>query len=97
MGRVSRWILVGTDMVNTLNELCKMNRAVDAASLKKTVSEELEANYKHREKKDKLMLKMGETLDNVLLPLLGQNENNPVYVAFNKAAEKLCDDDLKID
>lgn len=43
------------------------------------------------------MLKMGETLDNVLLPLLGQNENNPVYVAFNKAAEKLCDDDLKID
>ncbi len=97
MGRVSRWIPVGTDMVNTLNELCKMNRAVDAASLKKAVSEELEANYKHREKKDKLMLKMGETLDNVLLPLLGQNENNPVYVAFNKAAEKLCDDDLKID
>ena len=97
MGRVSRWIPVGVDMVDTLKELSKATRAVDAAALKKAVAEELNTNYKHREKKDKLMLKMGETLDNVLLPLVGQNENNPVYVAFNRAAEKLCDDDLKIE
>lgn len=43
------------------------------------------------------MLKMGETLDNVLLPLVGGNENNVEFVAFNRAAEKLCDNDLKID
>ena len=97
MGRVSRWIYVGNDMIQTLNELCKMTRAVDADALKKAVQAELETNYKHIEKKRQLMLKMGETLDNVLLPLVGGNDNNPEFVAFNRAAEILCDNDLKID
>ena len=97
MGRVSRWIYVGNDMIQTLNELCKMTRAVDADALKKAVQTELETNYKHIEKKRQLMLKMGETLDNVLLPLVGGNDNNPEFVAFNRAAEILCDNDLKID
>lgn len=97
MGRVSRWIPVGNDMIETLNELCKMTRAMDADALKKAVQAELDTNYKHIEKKNQLMLKMGETLDNVLLPLVGGNENNVEFVAFNRAAEKLCDNDLKID
>ena len=84
-------------MIQTLNELCKMTRAVDADALKKAVQTELETNYKHIEKKRQLMLKMGETLDNVLLPLVGGNDNNPEFVAFNRAAEILCDNDLKID
>ena len=96
MGRVSRWIPVGEDMIVTLKELSKMSRAMDAASLKKAVVEEMDANYKHIEKRKQLMLKLGETLDNVLLPLVNGNENNPVFAAFNKAAEKLCDDDLRI-
>ena len=96
MGRVSRWIPVGEDIVSTLKELSKMTRAMDAAALKKTVIEEMDTNYKHIEKRKQLMLKLGETLDNVLLPLVNGNENNPVFVAFNKAAEKLCDDDMRI-
>lgn len=96
MGRVS-WTPVGNDMIETLNELCKMSRAMDAEALKKAVQTELDTNYKHVEKKNQLMLKMGETLDNVLLPLLGGNDNNPEFVAFNKAAEDLCDNDLKFD
>lgn len=96
MGRVSRWVPVGDDMVNTLTELSKTTRAADAATLKKRVMEELDTNYKHIDKKNELMLKMGETLDNVLLPLVGGNENNMTFVAFNKAAEKLCDDNLKL-
>ena len=94
MGRISRWISVGRDMVDTLKELSKMTRAMDAAALKKAVVEELETNYKHVDKKDELMLQMGKTLDNVLLPLVGGNENNPTFVAFNAAAEKLCDNNL---
>lgn len=97
MGRISRWINVGDDMVGTLKELSKMTRAMDAEALKKTVQEELTTNYKHIEKKNQLMLKLGETLDNVLLPLVGGNDNNPVFIAFNAAAEKLCDNDLRID
>lgn len=97
MGRVSRWIPVGNDIVNSLNELAKTTRAADAAALKKRVQEELDTNYKHIDRKNELMLKMGETLDNVLLPLVGGNENNMNFVAFNKAAEKLCDNDLKLD
>ena len=97
MGRISRWINVGNDMVVTLKELSKMTRAVDAATLKKIVIEELNTNYKHIEKKNQLMLKLGEVLDNQLLPLVGGNENNPVFIAFNTAAEKLCDNDLKIE
>ena len=73
-----------------------MSRAMDAAALKKAVVEEMDTNYKHIDKRKQLMLKLGETLDNVLLPLFNGNENNPVFVAFNKAAEKLCDDDLRI-
>ena len=97
MGRVSRWIPVGENMVVSLKELSKMTRAMDAATLRKVVTEELNTNYKHIEKKNQLMLKLGETLDNVLLPLVGGNDNNPVFIAFNAAAEKLCDNDLKIE
>ncbi len=96
MGRVSRWINVGDDMIATLNELSRTTRAMDAAALRKAVEEEMTANYKHIEKKNELMLKMGDVLDNVLLPLVGGNDNNPEFVAFNKAAEKLCDNDLKL-
>ncbi|MDE5948546.1 MAG: hypothetical protein K2G86_07175, partial [Prevotella sp.] len=96
MGRVSRWINVGDDMIATLNELSRTTRAMDAAALRKTVEEEMTANYKHIDKKNELMLKMGDVLDNVLLPLVGGNDNNPEFVAFNKAAEKLCDNDLKL-
>ena len=96
MGRVSRWIPVGEDIVASLKELSKTTRALDAAALKKAVVEEMETNYKHIEKRKQLMLKLGETLDNVLLPLVNGNENNPVFMAFNRAAEKLCDDDLRI-
>lgn len=97
MGRISRWVNVGNDMVSTLKELSKMSRVMDAATLKKIIMEELNTNYKHIEKKNQLMLKMGETLDNVLLPLVGGNDNNPVFIAFNVAAEKLCNNDLKIE
>ena len=96
MGRVSRWIPVGEDIIASLKELSKTTRALDAAALKKAVVEEMDANYKHIEKRKQLMLKLGETLDNVLLPLVNGNENNPLFVAFNRAAEKLCDDDLRI-
>lgn len=96
MGRVSRWINVGDDMIATLNELSRTTRAMDAAALRKAVEEEMNTNYKHIDKKNELMLKMGDVLDNVLLPLVGGNDNNPEFVAFNKAAEKLCDNDLKL-
>lgn len=97
MGRISRWINVGDDMIATLKELSKMTRAMDAVALKRVIVEELNTNYKHIEKKNQLMLKLGETLDNVLLPLVGGNDNNPVFVAFNATAEKLCDNDLKFE
>ena len=97
MGRISRWINVGDNMIDTLKELSKMTRAMDAATLKKVVMEEMNTNYKHIEKRNQLMLKLGETLDNMLLPLVGGNDNNPVFVAFNAVAEKLCDNDLKIE
>ena len=96
MGRVSKWIRVGDSIIDTLNELSKLTRATDAAALRRTVEEELSTNYKHVEKKKELMLKMGETLDNVVLPLVGGNENDKDYIAFNKAGEKLCDDNLKL-
>ncbi len=96
MGRVSRWINVGDDMIATLNELSRTTRAMDAAALRKAVEEEMNANYKHIEKKEELMKKMGNVLDNILLPLVGGNDNNQEFVAFNAAAEKLCDNDLKL-
>lgn len=96
MGRVSRWINVGEDMIETLNELSRTTRAMDAAALRQAVEAEMTANYKHIDKKNALMMKMGEVLDNVLLPLVGGNDNNPEFVAFNAAAEKLCDNDLKL-
>lgn len=96
MGRVSRWINVGDDIIATLEELSKVNRAIDAAALRQAVETELNTNYKHIDKKNALMMKMGDLLDNVLLPLVGGNESNPVFVAFNAAAEKLCDNDLKL-
>ena len=97
MGRISRWIRVEDNIVDTVTELSKLNKALDAASLKNSVITELDANYKHIEKRKDLMLKLGDVLDNVLLPLVNGNENNPVFVAFNSAAEKLCDNDLKIE
>ena len=96
MGRVSRWIRVGDNIIDTLNEFSKLTRAVDAAALRKTVEEELSTNYKHIDKKNALMLKMGETLDNVILPLVGGNDNDKSYIAFNKAGEALCDNDLRL-
>lgn len=96
MGRVSKWIRVGDNIIDTLAELSKLTRAADAAALRKAVEEELNTNYKHVEKKKELMLKMGETLDNMVLPLVSGNENDKSYIAFNKAGEKLCDDDLKL-
>ena len=84
-------------MVASLKDLSKATRAMDAVALKKCVMEELNTNYKHIDKRNQLMLKMGQTLDNVLLPLLGGNEKNPTFVAFNAAAEKLCDNDLKME
>ena len=96
MGRVSKWIRVGDNIIDTLTELSKLTRAADAAALRKAVEEELATNYKHVDKKKELMLKMGETLDNVVLPLVGGNENDKSYIAFNKAGEKLCDDDLRL-
>lgn len=96
MGRVSRWIEVGENIIESLDELSKTTHALDAAALKKAVETELETNYKHIDKKNALMLKMGEMLDNVLLPLCNGNENHPAFVAFNAAAEKLCDNDLAL-
>ena len=96
MGRVSRWIKLGDNILDTLNELCKLNRATDAAALKKAVEEELDINYKHIEKKKELMLKMGETLDNIILPLVGGNDNDKNYIDFTKAGEILCDNEFKI-
>ena len=96
MGRVSRWINVGDNIFETLDELSKLTRSMDAAALRKAVETELETNYKHIEKKQQLMQKMGETLDNVILPLVNNNENNPDYVAFNAAGESLCERDLKL-
>ena len=66
MGKVSRWIEVGNDILDTLNELSKPTKATDAAALKKAVQDEMDTNYKHIEKKKALMLKMGETIDNII-------------------------------
>ena len=96
LGRVGRWVEVGTDMVDTLNELSKVTRALDTVELKKLIVEELDTNYKHIEKKKQLMRQMGKTLDEVLLPLVGGNENHPIFVAFNRAAENLCHDELNV-
>ena len=96
MGRISRWVHVGNNPIETLEELSKATRAMDAETLKNVVTVEMEANYKHIDKRNALMLKLGELLDNVLLPLVGDNENNPEFMAFNKAAEELCDSDLKL-
>lgn len=96
MGLVSRWIEVGGNIMETLEELSKVSRAQDAAALKKAVQMELETNYKHIEKKKALMLKMGETLMNVILPLCGGNDQNPTFIDFNTAAEKLCNDGLAL-
>lgn len=96
MGRISRWVHVGGDIVETLNELSKAARALDAAALKKAVETELGTNYKHIDKKNALMLKLGELLDTVILPLANGNEENPMFKAFNLAAEKLCENDLKL-
>lgn len=96
MGRVSRWIPVGENIIDTLNELSKLTRAVDAAALRKAVEEILNTNYKHIDKKNALMLKMGETIDNIILPLVGGNDNDKNYLAFNKAGEALCNNDLRL-
>lgn len=95
MGKVSRWVKVGDNIIETLEELCKLTRAADASLLKKTIKEELEKNYRNNEKKEALMLKMGETLENVVLPLAG-SETSKIYEKFNKAGEELCDKDLKL-
>lgn len=95
MGKVSRWVKVGDNIIETLEELCKLTRAADASLLKKTIKEELEKNYRNNEKKEALMLKMGETLENVVLPLAG-SEASKIYEKFNKAGEELCDKDLKL-
>lgn len=95
MGRVSRWIPVGYDIIETLDDLSKMTRIDDSEALIKMVKAEMDANYKHVSKRNDLMLKMGSVLDNVLLPLVNGNENNPNFVAFNKVAEEMCDNDFK--
>ena len=96
MGRVSRWINVGENIFDTLEEMSKLTRALDAAALRKAVETELETNFKHVEKKQQLMQKMGDTLESVVLPLVNNNENNPNYIAFNVAGEQLCENDLRI-
>lgn len=95
MGKVSRWIKVGDNILDTVNKLCEPTKVADAAILKKVLQEELDVNYKHIEKKKALMLKMGETIDNLVLPLV-KSENNKDYLDFNKAGEKLCDNDLRL-
>ena len=95
MGKVSRWVKVGDNILETVDELSKVTRAADAALLKKTIKEELEQNYRNNDKKKELMLKMGETLENVVLPLAG-SESSKSYIDFNKAGEDLCDKDLKL-
>lgn len=94
MGRISRWIPVGDDIIDSLRELSKQTRTMDAVALEKAVREEMNTNYKHNTKKEELMLAMGKTLDETLLPLLNNNEQDPVFIDFNAAAEKLCDNNL---
>ena len=95
MGRVSRWIPVGNNILETLDELCKITRAADAATLKKSIKDELDQNYRNNDKKKELMLKMGDTLEKVILPLVG-SESNKTYIEFNKAGEDLCDRNLNL-
>ena len=97
MGRVSRWIRVGENILDSLEEMSKQTRAMDAVALKKAVQDELDANYKHIEKKEALMLKMGKVLDDELLPLFNNNDRDLKFMAFNAAAEKLCDNNLVLD
>ena len=95
MGKVSRWIPVGDNIIETLEDYSKQTRAADAALMKKIIKEELDTNYRNNEKKKELMLKMGETLENVILPLAG-SESSKLYIKFNAAGENLCDKDLKL-
>ena len=95
MGRVSRWIPVGNNILETLDELCKITRAADATTLKKSIKNELDQNYRNNDKKKELMLKMGDTLEKVILPLVG-SESNKTYIEFNKAGEDLCDRNLNL-
>ncbi len=92
-----QWVEIGENMLDSLDILSKTNRAVDANDLRKVVINELDTNFKHIEKRKALMLKMGEVLDNILLPLCNGNDKNPQFVEFNMAAEKLCDKNLQLD
>ena len=95
MGKVSRWIEVGSNIEETLNELCKLPRSGDAKLLKEIIRTELNTNYRNNDKKKELMMKMGETLENIVLPIAG-SETNKFYQKFNDAGEKLCDNDLNL-
>ena len=95
MGKVSRWIEVGSNIEETLNELCKLPRSGDAKLLKDIIRAELNTNYRNNDKKKELMIKMGETLENVILPIAG-SETSKFYQKFNAAGEKLCDNDLNL-
>lgn len=95
MGLVSRWITVGENIFETLEIMCKSTHALDAKALRAAVKNEINTNYKHIEKKEALMRKMGEFLTNELLPLCNGNEGNPNFAAFNKTAEELCDNEFK--
>lgn len=97
MGRTSRWIRIGENILETLEDLSKQSRAMDVVALKKAVQEELNTNYKHIEKKKALMMKMGKVLDDELLPLFNNNDRDLKFMAFNAAAEKLCDNNLVLD
>lgn len=95
MGRVSRWIKVGDDVLETLSTLSKSSHALDAKTLRVAIQAEMQSNYKHIDKKEILIKKMGAFLDDTLLPLCNRNENNPQFVLFNKVAEEMCDTEFK--
>ena len=95
MGIVSRRVCIGDNIVDTLQELSKLTRSMDVVALNKAVRENLDANYKHISKKQELMMAMGKTLQEKLLPLLNNNENDLLYMAFCKAGNKLCEDNLE--
>lgn len=87
LGKIGDWVNLGKNVFQAIDKLIvsdsNMSRITDL------VENKLRTEYLHNEKKAELKAKINDLLDNEILSLCGNNDLDPKYAAYKKAAVEI--------
>lgn len=78
------WTYLGKNMLDTAQKLAE--NPAQAAKLTKEIDKIIKEDYVHNAKREALRDKIVSLIEDTLLPLFNDNDRNPEYMAYRKAA-----------